>query len=75
MQPPKTGFDRNVFITCPFDAEYIPLLRPLLFTLTFCGLHPRIASECRDSAEVRISKILAIMRECKYSIHDISRMD
>jgi hypothetical protein len=75
MRPSTTGFDRNVFINCPFDAEYVPLLRPLLFALTFCGLRPRIASERHDSADVRISKILSMMRECKYSIHDLSRMD
>lgn len=26
-------FSRNVFINCPFDAEYVSLLRPLLFTV------------------------------------------
>ena len=26
------AFDRNVFINCPFDDGYRPLLRPLLFT-------------------------------------------
>jgi hypothetical protein len=75
MRQSKAGLERSVFINCPFDAEYIPLLRALLFTLTFCGLRPRIASERHDSAEVRISKILAMMRECKYSIHDLSRME
>jgi hypothetical protein len=30
-----TGFARNVFVNCPFDKDYTPLLRPLLFTLLY----------------------------------------
>ena len=33
-------FGRNVFINCPFDAEYLPLLRPLLFAILDVGLNP-----------------------------------
>jgi len=28
-------FDKNVFINCPFDQEYLSLLRPLLFTILY----------------------------------------
>ncbi len=31
------GFDQNVFVNCPFDDEYLPLLRPLLFTIIYLG--------------------------------------
>ncbi|MFH1116258.1 MAG: hypothetical protein V1792_20290 [Pseudomonadota bacterium] len=68
-------FDQNVFINCPFDGQYKPLLRALLFTLIYCGLTPRIASERGDSGEVRITKILELIKACKYSIHDLSRME
>jgi len=37
------AFDRNVFINCPFDDGYMPLLRPLLFTVYCLGFQPRIA--------------------------------
>ena len=30
-----TAFDKSVFIDCPFDNNYRPLLRPLLFTIIF----------------------------------------
>jgi len=43
------SFDKNIFINCPFDREYLPLLRPLLFTVVECGLEPRIASERPDA--------------------------
>ncbi|MEP7011624.1 MAG: hypothetical protein ABJC13_14975, partial [Acidobacteriota bacterium] len=66
------SFESNVFINCPFDATYLPLLRPLLFTVVFLGYSPRIASERFDSGENRIDKICSLIRESKYSIHDLS---
>jgi len=67
-------FDRQVFINCPFDEAYSSLLRPLLFTVRFLGFRPRIASERLDSAETRIDKICLLIRECRHSIHDLSRL-
>jgi hypothetical protein len=67
-------FTKNVFINCPFDEKYRVLLKPLLFTIKYCSLNPRIASERMDSSEVRIEKIQAIIEACKYSIHDLSRI-
>ncbi len=67
-------FERNVFINCPFDDEYRTLLKPLLFTLRYCNLSPRIASERLDSSEIRLDKIIEIIQESKYSIHDLSRI-
>ncbi|HEX8409208.1 MAG TPA: hypothetical protein VF883_10100 [Thermoanaerobaculia bacterium] len=70
----RDPFSRNVFVNCPFDAEYLPLLRPLLFTIMYVGFVPRIASERSDSGENRVDKICALIRECRYSIHDLSRL-
>lgn len=68
------AFDRNVFVNCPFDAAYQPLLRALLFTIVYLGLRPRIALERVESGESRISKILELIEGSKYAIHDISRI-
>ncbi len=70
----RTGFETNVFINCPFDEDYYPILRPLLFTIVFLDHNPRIASERSDSAENRIDKICALIRDSKYSVHDLSRL-
>ena len=70
----RNVFSRNVFVNCPFDSEYVPLLRPLLFTIIYVGFLPRIASERSDSGENRIDKICALIRACQYSIHDLSRL-
>lgn len=67
-------FERNVFVNCPFDDEYVPLLRPLLFTILALGFHPRIATERSDSGENRVDKIVELIRESRYSVHDISRL-
>jgi hypothetical protein len=69
-----SSFDSNVFINCPFDDEYLPLLRPLLFTVVYLGFAPRIASERSDSTENRLDKIVELIRESRLSIHDISRL-
>src|SRR5215216_2126734 len=72
--PVRFGFEKNVFINCPFDEEYLSLLRPLLFTVVSLGFQPRIASERSDSAEMRFEKIVRLIRSSRYSIHDISRL-
>jgi hypothetical protein len=71
---PANEYTKNVFINCPFDEEYLTLLRPLLFTVTYLGYDTRIASERFDSGEQRIHKISELIHQSRFSIHDISRM-
>ena len=75
MDSRQSSFARSVFINCPFDTEYKPLLQALLFTILDCGFEARIASEDADSGQARIDKILRLVEECRFSIHDISRME
>jgi hypothetical protein len=70
----RDRFASSVFVNCPFDAEYLPLLRPLLFCIVYLGFIPRIASERSDSGESRIDKISELIGECRYSIYDLSRL-
>lgn len=67
-------FETNIFINCPYDAGYLPLLRPLIFTVLYAGLNPRLAAERLHSGESRISKILELIRDSRYAIHDLSRI-
>jgi hypothetical protein len=69
------GFESSLFINCPFDSDYLPLLQSLIFVVFECGLQPRLASQEVDSGRVRIEKIRDLIRSCRYSIHDISRME
>lgn len=65
----------NVFINCPFDGTYTPLMEALVFAIHDCGYIARSALEAEDSAEVRIDKIAKIIKNCRYGIHDISRTE
>jgi hypothetical protein len=67
------AFTRNVFLNCPFDEEYRALLRPLIFTIVYLGFAPRIGLETLDSGSPRIDKIIRLIRESKFAIHDLSR--
>jgi hypothetical protein len=65
----------GVFINCPFDADYLPLFEVIVFTVAACGFTPRCALEESDGGDVRIDKILRLLRACRYGIHDISRVE
>lgn len=67
------GPGKDVFINCPFDDDYQPVFRAIVFAIRACGLNPRCALEIDDGAEVRVEKIIRIMRGCPLSVHDISR--
>ena len=66
--------ENAIFINCPFDDEYLPLLRALLFVSRFYGLDVKIASTDLDSKSNRLARIISLMRESKYSGHDLSKM-
>ena len=68
------SFDKNVFINCPFDTQYRVLLNPLLFTILFIDLEPKIA-ETESSSQIRVQEIMNLIKNSRYSIHDISRSD
>lgn len=67
--------ERDVFINCPFDRQYRPIMRALLFAVHDCGFRARSALEIEDSGEVRVQKILRIISESPFGIHDISRVE
>lgn len=69
-----THYEKNVFINCPFDSKYFDLLKTLIFTVVYFDFHPRIALESSDSGQTRLEKIIQLMKESKYSIHDLSRL-
>jgi hypothetical protein len=66
-------YARNVFINCPFDAEYAPLFEAIVFAVNDAGFRPKCARERLDSSQVRIQKISALIAASRYSIHDLSR--
>lgn len=69
------AFDENVFINCPFDKDYAPVLQAILFCILYLGLKPRIATESFDSLTLRLPKIIGLIKASRYSIHDLSRCE
>jgi hypothetical protein len=68
-------YDLNVFINCPFDEDYTPLLDAILFAIYACGYRPRCAMEADNAGDIRIEKINRIISQCRFGIHDISRTE
>ena len=63
-----------MFINCPYDDDYRWLLLAIIFTTIILGYNPRLALENSDCGEIRIDKIARLIKESKYSIHDLSRL-
>ncbi len=70
----RTSTD-DVFINCPFDEEYAPTFRALIFGIYACGFRPRSARELDDGGQTRIEKLYGIIEECRYGVHDLSRTE
>ena len=62
----------QVFVNCPFDKGYEPLLNAIVFAITDLGFVARSAREEDDGGDFRLEKIQRIIGECKYGVHDIS---
>lgn len=64
-----------VFINCPFDRKYQKYFDATVFAIIRCGFTARCAREIDDGGGPRIEKIMSLIEECPYGIHDISRTE
>jgi hypothetical protein len=69
------GYSDFVFINCPFDNEYTPILRAIVYTIYRCGFFPKLALIEDDGLDNRLNKIMRMIKECRYGIHDLSRIE
>jgi hypothetical protein len=70
LPPP---FERSVFVNCPFDDEFAPVLQSVAFCIVHLGFFPRLAPENSDNAAARLDRIAELICGSKYGIHDLSR--
>lgn len=70
----STPDPKGVFINAPFDDEYEPLFITLIGVLVFLGQKPHCVLEVREKGDGRLARILSLMRACRISIHDLSRV-
>src|SRR5258708_37919031 len=68
-----TAYEHSVFLNVPFDKNYSRLFDALVFAVYDCGFVVRSALEVEDSGQARVEKILNIIEQSKFGIHDISR--
>jgi hypothetical protein len=66
-------YEDSVFINVPFDRKYARLGNAIVFAVYDCGFVCRSALEIEDSGQTRVDKILDIIEQSKFGIHDISR--
>ena len=69
------NLNRFIFINCPFDSEYRPLFEAIVFAIYACGFVPRCSLEDGDSGRLRLLKIIDLIDQCAYGVHDISRTE
>jgi hypothetical protein len=65
----------SVFINCPFTDDYKKLFHSIIFTVLSCGFRPRTAMEAGDGADIRLDKIVRLITQSAYSIHDLSAVE
>lgn len=65
---------RDVFINVPFDPGYEPLFVTLVGALVFLGQEPHCVLEVREKGDGRLKRIRDLIRTCRMSIHDLSRV-
>lgn len=70
-----SGFEKNVFVNCPFDDDFRQILLGIVFTIIYFNYNPRLALERADSAQSRIDKIIGLIENSKFGIHDLSRIE
>lgn len=66
--------DAGIFINVPFDRSYKKLFDALVFAVHDCGFVARGAREAEDGSQIRIEKLYEIIHQCRYGIHDLSRV-
>jgi hypothetical protein len=71
----RNSYNRSVFFNFPLDESYNPLFRAVVFAILRCDYHVRCAIEEEDASEIRLTKILRMIEECRFGIHDLSRTE
>lgn len=63
----------SVFLNIPYDAPFEDLLLAYIAGITAFGFTPRATLEI-PFGQRRLDRILNLIAQCKYSIHDLSRV-
>lgn len=72
---PATLRSSDVFLNCPFDPGYKPIFEAIIFAVYDLGFVARCALEIDDASEYRLNKILDLIEQSRFGIHDISSVE
>jgi hypothetical protein len=70
----RAPYVRQVFLNCPYDDEYRPLLKAVVFAVHACEFTARLALEEPGSERLRLERLVSLIAECGLAIHDLSRV-
>lgn len=73
MPPPLLNVN-GVFLNIPYDEEFQSLYLAYIVGLYQLGLEPYVTAGI-PGGERRLDRILALIQSCRYSIHDLSRVE
>ncbi len=65
--------DVDVFLNIPYDRYFVDLFLAYTAGLTSLGLFPRATLEIAGG-ERRLDRTMDLIRRCRYSLHDLSRV-
>jgi len=68
-------YDERVFVNCPFDDAYQSLLQAITFSIYWCGFMPVTSLNEDNALNNRLQKIENCIEQCRYGVHDISRVE
>lgn len=63
-----------VFLNIPYDPPFSPLFLAYVAGISAFGLVPRATLEIPGSTR-RLDRIISLIKNCRYSIHDLSRVE
>jgi hypothetical protein len=69
----KRAQQESAFLNIPYDRNYEPLYLAFIAGLSGFGLAPRATVEIPTS-DRRLDRIVKLIRDCRYSFHDLSRV-
>jgi hypothetical protein len=64
----------EVFLNIPYDRKFENLFLAFISGISAFGLVPRATLEITSSSR-RLDRILSLIQDCQYSIHDLSRVE
>lgn len=71
--PASSRSDRSVFLNIPYDSQFEKLYLAYIAGVTAFGFAPRAAIEI-PGGQARLERIFELVASCRYSIHDLSRV-